>query len=199
MTAIIDIVVVEPGYGVLGEAGLFTPKWLLYQYTDTSGLWKRDRSRNFIRDIKGVGVIIDALFGDGPTRYNLPTSPVVLADFNYQKNKVINILETDSPEEKCLVQRTDFMEKLIQFQKKESDKNWNPYAIPLKDFLELTKKIPLNDMGDKSNYVASINAFLSALEPGGQRIIPLMGGGLYFDFPEISDACGHRTSIVGLR
>lgn len=206
MTATIDLVVLEPSSQKIASGEqLSKAQWLFLNYTDTSGTlrMKNDGSGGWERTERKKGVLIDAFFGDGPERYGLGDKlPVVLGCYDFGKRKVTRLSSRRSPKERCLVERTSFMEKLEAVERAEAERRKRGeeaplYAFPLGGVTDLIRSIPLEEWKVFDSNLISSNAFLSALESEGRFVIPIIGAGLHWSFPELK-FCSFGSSILPL-
>lgn len=198
MSATIDLFVLNMVVGAEGVP-LYEPHWLFANYASTGGLWRdnTDGPGMHIEDT-GVGMIIEALFGDGPQRYGFTTvRPVVLADYNYKKQKAFRFASRKYPRNRHIVLRTKMMERVRLICE---EKERHPfYAFSLEEFNGLIARIPRADMDKGANGTRPMNAFLADLDPRGQLILPIIGGGIVNQYDPLWHFCGYSSAIVSPR
>lgn len=191
MTAHVDLLVLRKK---IATDDCYEPWWLLADYADTSGLW-RGRDKKFDHfEVKGKGIIIDALWGDGPSRYGFSSvRPVELVDYDYARNSIATTIEEFTG--KYIVERTLVMNVL---QNARGAGGGSLQALLLSEFTKLLRTIPVEDMESCRGTTVPMSAFLEAL-PSSCIIIPHIGMNIAYDIESLRRVCGHRSGIVPAR
>ncbi len=192
MTATVDLLVLKK---VLDADDVYEPEWLLAHYVDTAGLWKEGKDRELEFQANGKGIIIDALFGDGPKRYGFNTTrPVVLVDYNYRRQETFSFVTRKNTKDHHVVIHTSLTECLQRVYGEGRNPSFR--ALSLLEFVTFLQTIPLTDMENCRDSTVPMNAFLVALKSEGRLLLPVIGMGLAYEFETVRAMCGFGSGIV---
>jgi len=201
MTAIIDLLILKKTDDDI-KVDLYEPEWVLIEYMDTSGTYKHGKN-GLEMDISGHGMLIDALFGDGPDRYELNNVyPIVLAEYHYSKEKAFNFSSRKYRNHRYLSLRTRTMENILRVSQEKP--KWCDHtlrALPLQEYLSFLEKIFNPDTFRVNRQFFPMTAFLKALNLNSSEriVVPLIGAGLRRDFELLYNICGHTGAILDPR
>ncbi len=185
MTASVDLVIARPKSG---STFCYEPWWIMSEYMNTHGLKQRDGTL----EVRGKGVILDAVCGDGPERYNLLPRPVLIAEYNYSARKPI--IARGQEGSRYVIENTLVMRVLHQ----ENEGSGRPlFALPLVTFVALLRSIPAKDLSEAGGMTVPMSAFLREL-PGECIVVPHVGVNLFWEIPPLLNVCGLTSSIVSV-
>jgi hypothetical protein len=186
MTAHVDLLIARQKWGTI----LYEPWWFFADYTDTSGLTKDDLRMR----IKGKGVIIDALFGDGPDRYGFTSKrTVVLAKYDYGSDEVL--VSEQEAVGKYIVETAAVTEL---FRQHREERGGSLEAFLLSDVVRLLQSIPAEDLDNCRENTVPMSGFLMALPPEC-LVIPHIGMNLAYEIKSVQKTCGNRSGILPAR